>query len=394
MNALIVTTIGGFVPQFEMNDVRILQEYGFNVHYASDFANPVYQMDRSGLEKQGLILHHIEIRKSPFRIWENFRACRQLVKLIRAEQIDLVHCHNPMGGVVGRLAAHFSKKRPYVIYTAHGFHFYKGAPLKNWLLYYTAEKFLARFTDRLITINAEDYARAKKFDLKNGGKVEKIHGVGVDMKRFRRREGPEGEWVSEQIRKSLGVPQQAFHIVTAAELNDNKNQRVVIEAIAALQDEDIYYSICGRGEKEAELRRLIVEKHLEERVRLLGYRNDMEKVLQSADCFAFPSLREGLGVAAVEALAASVPLIAAWNRGTREYLRDGENGIGCNATDVAAFREAIKSLKEKPELLTQMRRGCRESVRKFSLSETDRRMRRIYGEMTDILKKRDEGENV
>lgn len=182
-HALIITTISGFVPQFEMNDVRILQENGYTVHYASDFENPIYNIDQTQLKRDGLILHHIDIRKSPFQITKNTKAFLQLKQIIRKEQISLVHCHNPMGGVVGRLAAKASGREPYVVYTAHGFHFYEGAPKKNWLLYYTAERFLAAFTDRIITINREDYERANRFRLKEHGCVEQIPGVGVNIEK-------------------------------------------------------------------------------------------------------------------------------------------------------------------------------------------------------------------
>lgn len=136
---LYVTTISGFLPQFEGNDVRIMQEMGYEVHYASNFHNPVYPFDREKLKEQGIILHQIDVSKSPLKIRVNSRAVRQLRRIIDREQIDMVHCHNPMGGVAGRAAAHLSKAAPYVIYTAHGLHFYKGAPLLNWLLFYPAE---------------------------------------------------------------------------------------------------------------------------------------------------------------------------------------------------------------------------------------------------------------
>ena len=186
-HALIITTISGFVPQFEMNDVRILQENGYTVHYASDFENPIYNIDQTQLKRDGLILHHIDIRKSPFQITKNTKAFLQLKQIIRKEQPRLVHCHNPMGGVVGRLAAKASGREPYVVYPAHGFHFYEGAPKKNWLFYYTAERFLAAFTDRIITINREDYERANRFRLKEHGCVEQIPGVGVNIEKFRKK---------------------------------------------------------------------------------------------------------------------------------------------------------------------------------------------------------------
>lgn len=376
-NALIITTIGGFVPQFEMNDVRILQEYGYTIHYASDFENPVYSIDLESLEKEGLILHHIDIKKSPFRVKENTRAFFQLKQIIEEENITLVHCHNPMGGVVGRLAARGCKRKPYIIYTAHGFHFYQGAPTKNWVLYYTAERFLARYTNRLIVINGEDYERAKRFRLYQNGKLEIIPGVGIDVIKFSRKKE-----LRERKRKELGIPKEAFHIVSVGELNDNKNHAAIIKAVADLDHTDIYYSICGRGAGEEKLRKLIKECRLESRVRLLGYRTDVEEVLQSADCFAFPSKREGLGIAAVEALACEVPVIAADNRGTREYMRQGEDGIVCHTQRVDEYAYAIMELKTSPKLMEVMSKNGRKMAENFGIDETDKIMRRIYGEIS------------
>ena len=162
---LIVTTVGGFLPQFEMNDVKLLMEQGYEIHYASNFQNPVYQLDREALEAKGLKLHPIDIQKSPAKIGRNLKALFQLCTILREEDVSVVHCHNPMGGVLGRIAATClpKHKRPYVIYTAHGFHFYRGAPFFNWMFFYPTERLLAGCTDCLITINHEDAQRAEKF---------------------------------------------------------------------------------------------------------------------------------------------------------------------------------------------------------------------------------------
>ena len=375
-HALIITTISGFVPQFEMNDVKILKEYGYQVHYASDFKNPVYSIDKEKLEAEGMVLHHIDIKKSPFRIKHQIKAYRQLKRIIREENIQLVHCHNPMGGEVGRLAAKASKKNPYVIYTAHGFHFYKGAPKKNWMLFYTAERFLARYTDRLITINHEDYDRACRFHLKKGGKVERIPGVGVDMKKFCRQDALRGK-----KRAELGIPENAFHIVSVGELVENKNHEIMIRAIGDLPMKDVYYSICGYGGNLEHLKKLINASGLEERVQLLGYRTDIPEVLQSADCFAFPSKREGLGIASIEAMACAVPMIAADNRGTREYMHDKENGIVCDPYKIEEFKNAIIELYQSEELREYMAINCRTTAEQFGIEATDKIMRRIYGEI-------------
>lgn len=393
---LFVTTISGFLPQFEKNDVKLLKQMGCQIHYASNFTNPIYAFDKTELEKNGVALHQIDIEKSPAKINKNIKAIKQLIKIIDENDIDIVHCHNPMGGVAARIAARAGKRKPKVIYTAHGFHFYKGAPIMNWLLFYTAERFLARYTDIIVTINREDYIRAKKFRLKKNGEVYLIHSVGVDKEKFAPR--PE---LREIKRAELGIPADAFHIVTAAELNENKNQKVVIEAVAALVNKyetsagndnkhnanyagksnrtyNIYYTICGKGPNEDNLRELIKSKGLEHQVQLLGYRTDMDEILQTADVFAFPSIREGLGVAAIEALMCNVPLIAADNRGTREYASDGNNGIVCRYDAVDEFEEAIELLYGNTAYRKRMADRCRESVKKFTIEEVEKTMTKVY----------------
>ena len=168
-------------------------------------------------------------------------------------------------------------------------------------------------------------------------------------------------------RIELGIPNNAFHIVTAAELNKNKK--------------DIYYTICGNGPDEDELRKLIHEKKLEKQVQLIGFRTDMNEILQTADVFAFPSIREGLGIAAIEALACGVPLIVADNRGTREYLQNDKNGLICEAFDQDAFVTAIDKVYSNVEYRKKLADYCRESVIQFSTEETVRTMERIYSTM-------------
>lgn len=373
---LYVTTISGFLPQFEMNDVKIMQDMGYEIHYASNFNNQVYSFDKEKLTGQGIILHHIDIEKKPAKVAAAVKAVGQIKSIIESENITIVHCHNPMGGVCARIAAWRSNVRPYVIYTAHGLHFFKGAPPVNWIMFYPAEKLLAKLTDIIITINREDYIRVKKhFRLKKGGHVEKIHGVGVDIEKFRPRKEISGE-----VRKELCVPADAFHIVTAAELNQNKNQRMIIEAVAALQNKNIYYSICGSGSSKDELEKLIEERGLSDRVRLLGFRTDMDRVLQSADVFAFPSQREGLGIASIEALSCGVPIVALDNRGTREYTIDGVNGIMCGKNDVELFKNAIAKLCDDENCRRYYAGNSRLSVRMFADDMTAADMKRIYGE--------------
>lgn len=373
---LIIATISGFLPQFEKNDVHILESMGCEIHYASNFNHPVYTFNEKDLTDQGIIMHQIDIAKSPAKLLANLKAIRQLKRVIDENEIDMIHCHNPMGGVDGRIAAKLSKRKPYVIYTAHGFHFYKGASLIHWMAFYPVERFLSRYTDRIVTINREDYERAEKFPHRKNGYPVQIYGVGVDERRF----CPKPK-IAAPKRIELGIPAEAFHIVTAAELNDNKNQQVIIKVLARLKEkgiDDIYYSICGKGPNEQRLKKLIADLHMEGRIYLRGFRTDMDEILQTADCFAFPSYREGFGVAAIEALLCNVPLIVSDNRGTREYAVSGENGIVCKKNRVEDFAQAIKELYSNEELRLRMKLKCRQSAEKFTVAETEKTMKEVY----------------
>ncbi len=377
-NALLVTTISGFIPQFEWNDVLLLQKEGYQVHYASNFDIPIYTVDKNDLENKGLVLHHINIQKSPLKIKKNLDALKTLVKIINEEKIELLHCHNPVGGVVARVAAALSKSKPYTIYTAHGFHFYQGAPVWNWIMYYLVERFLAKFSDVIITINQEDYKRAQRF-IGKGGRAERIPGVGLNTQKFKK--NPE---IREQMRRELHVPADVFHIVSVGELVRNKNHEIIIRSIAEMKDSKIFYSICGKGSYRSQLEKLIRELHLEKQVQLLGYRNDIPRVLQSADCFAFPSIREGLGMAAIEALACEVPVIAADNRGTREYMRNHANGVVCSNKGTAEYRKAIMEIKNSEKLRKQYGETARLVALGFDVKKTERVMKSVYKKASEI----------
>lgn len=375
---LIITTIGGFLPQFEMNDVRILIDQGYEVHYASDFTNPVYELDTGQLEKMGIKLHPVDIRKSPLQIRHNLRALKEIMGIVRKERVHVIHCHNPIGGVLGRLGAVAPEgfPKPFVIYTAHGFHFYDGAPFLNWLLFFPVELLLARRTDILITINREDNVRAKKHMWGRLKAVYRIPGVGVKTWRF----APDPD-VRRQMRKALGIKEDTFYILSVGELNHNKNHEVIIRAIANLKDPNIYYGICGKGYRQKYLEQLVKEKGIEHQVKFFGFRNDIPEMLQGADCFAFPSKREGLGIAALEAMAAGLPMISSDCRGTREYMEDNVTGYICRSGSVSEYAVLIRKMKENPLRRREMSAVCRRVAENFNLDKTDKIMREIYGSL-------------
>lgn len=369
--ALIITTVSGFVPQFEMNNVKILQDLGYEVHYAANYHMPVYTDNNERLEGTGIIQHQIDFVRSPYNIGKNIKALNQLVSLMREIKFHLVHCHTPMGGVLGRIAAHKTNTKP-VIYTAHGFHFYKGAPVFNWLFFYPVERSLAHWTDCLITINKEDYRRASNFQLKNNQVVQYIPGIGINLQDFQDKK-------QTLTKKDLDIPEDSFLIMSTGELNKNKNQKVIIEALGLLDDSKVHYILCGEGRQKEALYDLCKKYHLEKQVHFLGFRSDVNKVLKIIDCFAFPSKREGIGVAALEAIATGVPVVAAKNRATREYIFQGKNGFLCDYDEPKQFaNQLLKVFEMNNTQKRNIKKLDKKLIQKFGEENNKKYMKKIY----------------
>ncbi|MFW5631009.1 MAG: glycosyltransferase, partial [Acetivibrio ethanolgignens] len=302
---LIVTSVASMIDQFNMPNISLLQSMGYEVHVACNFekgstcsAEKIEELKKKLVEEK-VRYFQIDFLRSALKLSEHKRAYKQLDKIAKENRYIFMHCHSPIGGVIGRMVAHKYKVK--VIYTAHGFHFYKGAPLKNWFLYYPIEKLCSRWTDVMITINKEDYALAKK--KMYAKKVEYVPGVGMDTAKFGAGKREENR---VRIRAELGIPKEARLLLSVGELNENKNHEIVIQASAELSEikaGEVYYAIVGKGELEGKLRELIKSLKLEKQIFLLGFRNDIAAIYDAADIFVFPSKREGLSMALMEAMA-------------------------------------------------------------------------------------------
>lgn len=375
MNILIITAVGGFLPKFLMQDVNMLMSRGHTVCYATNFENPVYECNKADLESMGIKCYQIPIAKSPISIKSNIKAYRELKRIVRNDQIDAVYAHNPMGGMLGRFLTFF-KKELKVIYTAHGFHFYKGAPLFNWMFFYPAEKFMARRTNVLLTINTEDREQAEKLRIRKGGIVRQIPGTGVDFDRFH----PD-KTRRDDLRDKFGIKPEDFVFLSVGELNDNKNHETTIKAFSALNMPETKLFICGEGPSNWRLAKLIQRLRQDSKITCWGYRTNIEEYYIAADAFVFPSTREGLGMAAIEAMASGLPLIVADNRGSREYA--GENAIVCNPTDINAFTEAMRELASDKERCERMAEISLETAVRFSKERTKVVMKEVFEKLEE-----------
>ncbi len=368
--ALLVTRVSGFVPQFEMNNVKLLQEMGYEVHYASNYNTVVYGQDNSRLADTGIQRHSIHFCRSPFSL-EVLRAYRELVQLMLEEKFELIHCHMPITGILARKAAEkvrrMTGRRTTVLYTAHGLHFFKGAPLGNWL-YYMPERHYARYTDKLILINQEDYDRGSHFPVR--GSVEFVPGVGI-------RPMPEPD-PSFDLRREYDIPPDHKIVVTVGELTESKNQSVLVRAMDRFRRDKLTCIICGKGPVEDRLKQQIKEMYLQEKVILAGYCTNIPDILRQSDFFAFPSMREGLPVALMEAMQAGLPVMAADIRGNHDLVRDGEGGFLFTENLPEDYAQAIRYFLKYPDEAVRMGEWNRKQVENFSLSVVEKRMREIY----------------
>lgn len=365
MKILYVTTIAATMDFFPAH-IRMLQEAGHTVELACNLDEPLPEK----VAVLGCNAHHIPFSRSPFAR-DNLRAFRELKRLVRANGYDIVHTHTPNASVITRLACRKLRKSGLrVFYTAHGFHFYTGAPLKNWLMFYPAEWLCSFWTDVLIAINREDYLRAeKRFHAK---KTAYVPGVGLDLERFGCFD------TREEKRREFGIPLDAKVLLTVGELNENKNQSVVIRAMARLNDPDLHYVLCGVGEKEADLRNLAKELGLSDRVHLLGYRFDVPEIYPAADVYLCPSFREGLNVSIMEAMASELPVICSDIRGNCDLVEPGKGGLLCAPGDVNGFSELIDQLGDNCDLCCTMGDYNRIQVGVFSQRSVLEQLSAVY----------------
>ncbi len=371
-----VTNTALFTKNFNMRNIAILQNLGYEVHVAANF-DAVSNFNQNGNDSLKSELSSICVKCFQINFGRNekdlagIKKCYdELLNIVVSNNYHLMHCHNPIPGVIARLVA--KKTDTPIIYTAHGLHFYKGASKINWLLFYPVEKFCSKYTDVMITINTEDYKLAKeKF---HAGQVIYIPGVGVET-------NINDYPINIQAkRESLHIPPNAKLLISVGELNNNKNHQVVIQAIARLHISSIHYLIAGAGKKEQELRKLAQSLHIENQIHFLGYRKDIRELDKISDIFVFPSFREGLSAALMESMTMGKPVVCSDIRGNRDLIDDGKGGFLVNPHSVDEFAEKIKFLLSHPELMQKMGKYNQQKIKRFDCRIVDEKMLEIYRE--------------
>lgn len=363
---LFCATVDYHFNAFHLPYLKWFKEQGWEVHVAASGSIDLPYVDKK---------YDIPIQRSPIKR-TNIQALKELKAIIDQHHYQIIHCHTPMGGMLCRLAAGQARKiGTKVIYTAHGFHFCKGAPLFNWLIYYPIEKGLARYTDCLITINEEDYNLAIKHKFK-AQKVEHVHGVGVDTNQYKQISEEE----KRERRRSYGYHSDDFLLFYAAELNKNKNQRLLLHALSLLREEvpNAKLLLAGDGNLLNMCKELAVRLGVEDMVHFLGFRKDIQDLLSICDVAVASSLREGLPVNIMEAMASGLPVVASDNRGHRELIKDQVNGYVIPPSDSQKFAERLIELAQVNEKRKKMGLEGMNRMKAYSLSQVSLELNAVY----------------
>ena len=363
MKILFVATVDLHIQTFHLRTIHQLHARGDIVDVCT---NGTYTNED---------IHHkytLPFSRNPLSL-SNLKAKKELRKILIQEKYDIISCHTPLAAYFARMAAKGLNIK--VIYTAHGFHFYKGAPLVNTLIYKTMEKRAAKYTDTLVTINPEDYEAAKKFTYKSNGGPIYIPGVGIDVKKIQSLKCDKS-----LIRKELNIPEDAFVLYSIGELIKRKNHKFVIDALKEelVNNPNLYYVIAGNGKLTDYYKDYLHENGLDNKVILLGFRKDARKLMYGMDVFVFPSYQEGLPVSVIEAMSAGLPIIATDIRGNHDLIQSSKNGYLYTVNDTNTFIKEVHTLMNNIEIRKELGNQAQIDADEYSIENVDPKIMELY----------------
>ncbi len=369
---LFISNVSNRITNFAIPSIVAGQSLEYDFHMAANYSN--FTDDAS---KYNVTIHHIDIKRNPFNI-KNIKAYKQMLDLIKKEKFDVIHCNTPIGGVLGRICGAKAGVKT-IIYTAHGFHFYKGAPLINRTLYKTAERYMAKKTDAIITMNEEDFETAKKFKLRDGKQnYFLVNGVGIDIDKFKNIKVERKE-----KRKELGLKPDDIMLIAMGDLIKRKNYQASIKSIAEAKNPKLHFFICGKGPLKEKLMRLADSLNVANQIHFLGFRTDIGQLLKCSDIFLFTTYQEGLPRSMMEAMSVGLPCVCSKIRGNVDLIDDGRGGYLFSPNDIDGFAKAINKLEQNEDLRHKMGQVNLENVKPYSIENVKKQMKEIYESILD-----------
>ena len=381
MKKLLITSTDVMMYQFLLPHALYLSTQGYQVDVACSFAegykNEGYHEYIANHLPENSNFYSVNLERSPFAA-TNIKGFKQLSEIINNKKYDLIWTNEPVMGVLTRLAAYKARKKygTKLMYLAHGYHFYEGAPKKNWIAY-PIEKVMSYFCDSMCMINWEDYHFTQKhFPYKP---VFHIDGIGLDTQKFKNVQVDKS-----RKRKDLGFTDDDILLLSVGELQTRKNHEPVIRAVAQIDNPKVKYIICGRGELEDHFRQLAKDLNIEDRLFLLGHRYDISEILKSVDIFIHPSLREGLGIAVIEAMSAGLPLITSNVQGMKDYVINEQTGYVVPTFDISEYKKAIEKLIVSPDYRKEIGENNINFALKYDFENSKVQVLNILNEMENF----------
>lgn len=370
--ALLMAPMGSVHRRFNMLNIEALQAKGYEVHLLANFELGEGTEHQNAefaqiCREKGIVVHSLPFKRHS--LLGNIRLIKKIKELLQKESFSVVHTHTETGGLLLRMCGK-SQKDTCFIYTPHGMSFYEGSSFKSQLIYRPIEYWICKGMDDCIAINEEEMQTLVHWNVKN---AHLVHGVGLDLQQL---QNPIK--LRAEIREELGVPQDAFMILSIGELNENKNHRVVIEALSQMQQNNIYYVICGVGEKKEELLNLAKQQNIEKKVILAGYRSDIPDIVHAADCFAFPSYHEGLPVSVMEAMAGGLSVVCSDIRGNRDLIEENVNGFLVPPQDVDAWKHGLQTIYSSIDLQKRFKQENLKCIEQYSWTSVKKELLEIY----------------
>lgn len=374
---LMVASVASMIDQFTMNNIYVLQEMGYEIEVAANFQDGnTSSKDRVEIFKKklchlGITIYQIDFSRNVLNFKSNIDAYKQLKKIIDNNNYDFIHSHSPIGGAISRIIS--GKKNIQAIYTAHGFHFYKNAPLLNWLIYYPIEWLLSRYTTVLITINNEDFMRATKM---NASEVILCPGIGLNTENFER-----NLVARVKKREELNIDKDTTVILSIGELIKRKNHESALKALSKIKNENFVYIICGKGPLEEKLKKISKSLQIDHKVKFLGFRTDIADICSASDIFVFPSLQEGLPVSVMEAMASELPIVCSNIRGHVDLITENQGGYLVSTDEADSFSNAILELMENKDKRIKFGLYNKKTIKEYDSSNVNTILTKIYSSM-------------
>lgn len=380
-SVIMIASTASMIWHFNKRNIKSLIQRGYRVHVAANFKEygAMSASENENLKKwlndNNVKWHQVDFGRRLGTISGNIKSIRQLNRFFSTNEFDFSHVHSPLGSIIGRLVSKFHKVDS--IYTCHGFHFFPGGPISGWLVFYPLEWVFALLTHTVVVINSEDEMLANEMPYK---RVERIFGNGTKVRQSF--EVIESDKIRnrQSVRKELELCDDDFVILSVGELSVRKNHIVVLKALEVLKRQGIKpkYLIAGVGSNREYLVNKIEELGLDGQVSLLGFRTDIRNLNHASDLFVFPSLREGLGIAGLDAVSDGLYILGSKYGGIKDYVFDETIGQLIDPNDIEKLAQSIKTRIENRHQNGPISSAVKTGLLQFDEQQTDEKMRNVY----------------